>query len=53
MLLPFSFLDLLITKATGLMMTADPISADDAFNIGMIYKVYDTNDFENEAFKTC
>ena len=32
-------------------MTADPISADDAFNIGMIYKVYDDNDFENEVIK--
>ena len=32
-------------------MTADPISADDAFNIGMIYKVYDDNDFENEVLK--
>ena len=32
-------------------MTADPISADDAFNIGMLYKVYDDNDFENEVLK--
>ena len=32
-------------------MTADPISADDAFNFGMIYKVYDDNDFENEVLK--
>ena len=32
-------------------MTADPISADDAFNIGMIYKAGDDNDFENVVLK--
>ena len=32
-------------------MTADPISADDAYKIGMIYKVYEDNDFESEALK--
>ncbi|MDC3105446.1 enoyl-CoA hydratase-related protein [bacterium] len=40
-----------LQKATGLMMTADPISADDAYKIGMIYKVYEDNDFESEALK--
>ena len=40
-----------LQKATGLMMTADPISADDAYKIGMIYRVYEDNDFESEAFK--
>ena len=33
------------------MMTADPISADDAYKIGMIYKVYEDNDFESEVLK--
>ena len=32
-------------------MTADPISADDAYKIGMIYKVYEDNDFESEVLK--
>jgi len=40
-----------LQKATGLMMTADPISADDAYKIGMIYKVYEDNDFESEVLK--
>ena len=40
-----------LQKASGLMMTADPISADDAYKIGMIYKVYEDNDFESEVLK--
>ena len=40
-----------LQKATGLMMTADPISADDAYKIGMIYKVYEDNDFDSEVLK--
>ena len=40
-----------LQKATGLMMTADPISADDAYKIGMIYKVYEDNDFESKVLK--
>ena len=40
-----------LQKAAGLMMTADPISADDAYKIGMIYKVYEDNDFESEVLK--
>ena len=40
-----------LQKASGLMMTADPISADDAYKIGMIYKVYEDNDFDSEVLK--
>ena len=40
-----------LQKASGLMMTADPISADDAHKIGMIYKVYEDIDFESEVLK--
>jgi 2-(1,2-epoxy-1,2-dihydrophenyl)acetyl-CoA isomerase len=50
-LIPDSAATFFLPRLIGLMMTADPISADDAFNIGMIYKVYDDNDFENEVLK--
>ena len=33
-------------KAAGLMMTGDIISAKEALNIGMVYKVYNPKDFE-------
>lgn len=38
-------------KASGLMMMADNISADEAERIGMIYKVIDDDKFEEESKK--
>ena len=35
-------------RATGLMMTAEPISAKDAIKIGMIYKLFSDDTFEEE-----
>lgn len=40
-----------MARATALMMTADPVSADEAVNMGMIYKAFDDDVFENEALK--
>lgn len=39
-----------IQKATALMMTAEPVSAKDAEKMGMIYKVYSDEDFENQSW---
>ncbi|MBT5614866.1 MAG: 2-(1,2-epoxy-1,2-dihydrophenyl)acetyl-CoA isomerase, partial [Flavobacteriales bacterium] len=38
-------------KAAALMMTAEPVSAKDAVDMGMIYKAYSTEDFEKESWK--
>lgn len=38
-------------RAAALMMSAEPISAKDAVNMGMIYKVFSNNNFENESWK--
>ena len=38
-------------KATGLMMTGEPISAMEAEKIGMIYKVFSNESFEQESLK--
>ena len=40
-----------IQKAAGLMMTAEPISAKDAERMGMIYKVFSDDSFEEESWK--
>ena len=40
-----------IQKAAGLMMTADPVSAKDAESMGMIYKVFSNDSFEQESLK--
>ena len=40
-----------LQRATALMMTADPISAEEAKEIGMIYKVFNDDEFEIEAIK--
>ena len=40
-----------IQKAAGLMMTAEPISAKDAERMGMIYKVFSDDSFEQESWK--
>jgi 2-(1,2-epoxy-1,2-dihydrophenyl)acetyl-CoA isomerase len=40
-----------MARATALMMTADPVTADEAVNMGMIYKAFDDDVFENEALK--
>ena len=40
-----------IQRAAALMMTAEPISANDAVDMGMIYKAYSTEDFEKESWK--
>ena len=40
-----------IQRAAALMMTAEPISANDAVDMGMIYKAYSTEDFESESWK--
>ena len=37
-------------RAAALMMTADPISAHEAEKMGMIYKVYTQDDFEQESW---
>ena len=38
-------------KAAALMMTAEPVSAKDAEKIGMIYKVFSDDSFEEESWK--
>lgn len=38
-------------KATALMMTAEPITAKDAAEMGMIYKMFSDDKFENESWK--
>ena len=38
-------------KAAALMMTAEPISANDAKNMGMIYKVFSDDTFEIESWE--
>ena len=40
-----------LQKAAGLMMTAEPISAEEACKIGMIYKAFDDDEFESEVQK--
>ena len=40
-----------LQKAAGLMMTAEPISAEEACKIGMIYKAFDDDKFESEVQK--
>ena len=40
-----------IQKAAGLMMTAEPVSAKDAESMGMIYKVFSDDSFEEENWK--
>ena len=37
-------------KATSLMMTAEPVSAKEALDMGMIYKVYSDEDFISESW---
>ena len=38
-------------KAAALMMTAEPVTATDAVNMGMIYKVFSDDIFEEESWK--
>ena len=38
-------------KAAALMMTAEPVTATDAVNMGMIYKVFSDDSFEEESWK--
>tara|TARA_B100000902_G_scaffold201890_1_gene192403 strand:+ start:11552 stop:12322 length:771 start_codon:yes stop_codon:yes gene_type:complete len=38
-------------RATALMMSADPVSASDALSMGMIYKVFADDIFEQESWK--
>ncbi len=38
-----------LQKATALMMLGDKVSAEEALNIGMIYKIYPTSFFEEEV----
>ena len=38
-------------RATSLMLTGDPISANDAQKMGMIYKVYESDIFVEESIK--
>ncbi len=38
-------------KAAALMMTAEPVSAKDAEKMGMIYKVFSDDSFEEESWK--
>ena len=40
-----------IQKATALMMTAEPVTATDAVDMGMIYKVFSDDSFEQESWK--
>ena len=40
-----------IQKAAALMMTAEPVSAKDAVDMGMIYKAFSDEDFEQESWK--
>ena len=37
-------------KATALMMTAEPVSAQEALKMGMIYKVFSNNSFEEDSW---
>ena len=38
-------------KAAALMMTAEPVTATNAVNMGMIYKVFSDDSFEEESWK--
>ncbi len=38
-------------KATALMMTAEPVSAQEALDMGMIYKVFSNNSFEEDSWE--
>ena len=38
-------------KAAALMMTAEPVTATDAVNMGMIYKVFSDDSFEEESWE--
>ena len=38
-------------KAAALMMTAEPVTATDAVDMGMIYKVFSDDSFEEESWK--
>ena len=38
-------------KATALMMTAEPVTAKEALEIGMIYKTFSDDSFEEESWK--
>ena len=38
-------------KAAALMMTAEPVSAKDAADMGMIYKSFSDENFETESWK--
>lgn len=40
-----------IQKAAALMMTAEPVSAKDAVDMGMIYKAFSDDSFEQESWK--
>ena len=40
-----------IQKATALMMTAEPVTATDAVDMGMIYKVLSDDSFEKESWE--
>ena len=40
-----------IQKATALMMTAEPVTATDAVDMGMIYKVFSDDSFEEESWE--
>jgi len=40
-----------LQKACALMMTAEPVSADEANKLGMIYKVFDDNEFEEKVME--
>lgn len=40
-----------MARATALMMTADPVKADEAVSMGMIYKAFDDDVFEQESLK--
>lgn len=40
-----------IQKAAGLMMTAEPVTAKEAVDMGMIYKVFSNANFEIESWK--
>jgi 2-(1,2-epoxy-1,2-dihydrophenyl)acetyl-CoA isomerase len=40
-----------IQKSAALMMTAEPVSAQDAERMGMIYKVFSDDSFEQESWK--
>jgi 2-(1,2-epoxy-1,2-dihydrophenyl)acetyl-CoA isomerase len=40
-----------IQRATALMMLGEPVSADDAVDMGMIYKAYPDDEFEEKAWE--